>query len=262
MTIGSLFSGIGGLELGLEMCGLGPVLWQAESDPFARAVLEQHWPKVQRYEDVRDVDGKANRVDVVCGGFPCQPHSVAGKRRGTADPKWLWPEFARIVEALHPEIVFIENVPGLRTSGLPVVLADLAALGFDVEWACFRAAEVGAPHRRRRLFILAYANRDGLRLQRGRVAGTGGSEAAEPWVDGPAWVAPHCNREGRLQQAEGHRPQWQWSPDGDRWTFESPVPGVAHGVPRRMDRHRLTGNAVVPQQAALAWRTLTERAST
>ncbi|HYF27570.1 MAG TPA: DNA cytosine methyltransferase, partial [Baekduia sp.] len=94
MTIGSLFSGIGGLERGLEMCGLGPVRWQCDSDPCARAVLAQHWPEVKRFEDVREVArGKAERVDIVCGGFPCQPVSVAGKRKAQRDTRWLWPHF-------------------------------------------------------------------------------------------------------------------------------------------------------------------------
>lgn len=259
MTVGSLFSGIGGLELGLEACGLGPVLWQAENDPHALAVLAHHWPSVKRYTDVRDVNASSARVDLVCGGFPCQPHSVAGKRRGTADARWLWPEFARIIGELKPSAVFIENVPGLRTSGLRNVLADLARLGFDAEWGCFKAAHAGAPHRRTRLFILAHADRDGFRQQHRRLSREGRKEETVSLVDGPTWVAPYANRQRRLQPGGGECVQWRWTRDGDRWAFESPVPGVAHGVSRRMDRHRLTGNAVVAQQAAHAFKALCQR---
>ena len=201
MTFGSLFSGIGGLDLALEAFG-HEVAWQAEIDPHARAVLAHHWPGVHCYKDVREIDGSAVRVDLVCGGFPCQPHSLAGKRRGTSDARWLWPEFCRIVREVRPSFVFVENVPGLRTSGLSVVLADLAALGFDAEWGCFSAAEVGAPHRRVRLHILAYATNGragrAVRLYPGTVSGAshgrmanGGHEDLEEEVARRAlWPTP------------------------------------------------------------------------
>ncbi len=200
LTIGSCFSGIAGIEIGLEFLGLGPVLWQCDSDPCARAVLAAHYPGVRLYEDVREIDARAARVSLLCGGPPCQGHSVAGKRKGTADPRWLWPEFARVIGALRPGLVFIENVPGLRTSGLRDVLADLAALGFDAEWGMFTAAEVGAPHIRRRLFILAYANGTVLREQPGRRSGARGAREAEPAVDGSNGDVAHANGEGQLQQ--------------------------------------------------------------
>lgn len=174
MTIGSLFSGIGGLELGLEQAIPGSkVLWQCDSDPYSRVVLEAHWPDVRRYTDVKEIDEEAAKVDIICGGFPCQPHSVAGKRRGTSDARWLWPEFARIIGAVRPRYVFIENVPGLRNSGLRDVLANVAALGFDAEWDVFSAAEVGASHRRKRLFILAYPSSQHLRFKPGWSRGEG-----------------------------------------------------------------------------------------
>ncbi len=117
MTIGSLFSGIGGLELGLERAGLGPVAWQAEMDDFCRRVLRHHWPHARLFGSVQEVQhGRAERVSVVCGGFPCQPVSVAGKRLGSDDSRWLWPEMRRVIADLDPEWVVIENVPGLRVS--------------------------------------------------------------------------------------------------------------------------------------------------
>ena len=186
MTIGSLFSGVGGLELGLERAGFGPVIWQAEIDPYCRAVLARHWPDARRFADVREVRrGVADRVDVVCGGFPCQPVSVAGKRLAQADARWLWPEYARVARELQPACVVAENVPGLRSAGLRDVLADLAELGFDVEWSHLSAAEVGAPHKRVRVWIVAtHPDRIDVREQPGWLSRACGARASEPWDDG------------------------------------------------------------------------------
>lgn len=186
MTIGSLFAGIGGLELGLERAGLGPVRFQAEIDPYCRVVLARHWPDARRFADVREVRLAATgRVDVVCGGFPCQPVSVAGKRRAQADTRWLWPEYARILRELQPAIVVAENVPGLRSAGLRDVLADLAELGFDVEWSHLSAAEVGAPHKRERVWIVAtHPERVTVREQPGWLSRACGARASESWNDG------------------------------------------------------------------------------
>lgn len=157
MRVGSLFSGIGGLELGLERAGMKTV-WQAEIDPFCRQVLSRRFPDTTIYEDVRDVDGEAAEVDLICGGFPCQPVSVAGKGLAQDDPRWLWPEFARVVGVLQPTYVLVENVPALATRGLSLVVGTLAALGYDAEWEIVSAASVGAPHLRERLFLVAYPN--------------------------------------------------------------------------------------------------------
>jgi DNA (cytosine-5)-methyltransferase 1 len=157
--IGSLFSGIGGIELGLESLGLGPTVWQAESDPYARAVLAKHWPAVRCYHGVKEIDEQAERPEIICGGFPCTDISNAGKRAGIdGERSGLWREFARIVRILRPRYVFIENVAALLARGIDRVLGDLAACGYDAQWDVFRASDVGAPHRRERLFILANAN--------------------------------------------------------------------------------------------------------
>lgn len=255
MTIGSLFSGIGGLELGLEMCGMGPVKWQCDSDPAARAVLAKHWPNVRRYEDVRAIDGAAEKVDIICGGFPCQPVSCAGKRKAQKDTRWLWPFFASVVDVLRPKSVFIENVPGLRTAGLRDVLADLADLGFDAQWGCFSAEDVGAPHRRKRMFLLAYTDGEFLRKQQGRRSGQGGTGAAESRRDGKASNVANTNcQPDHVSPAQGC--DLPGAAGGSWWAVEPDVGRVAYGVQGRVDRLRLLGNAVVPQQAALAWRTL------
>jgi DNA (cytosine-5)-methyltransferase 1 len=163
MTIGSLFSGIGGLELGVEHATGGRVVWQVESNPFCRAVLAKHWPNAVRHDDVRTVGAELGCVDIICGGFPCQDLSLAGKRAGFAGERSsLWREYRRLVDLLRPRFVFVENVPPLTTSrggwDYAEVLGDLASLGYDATWDRFRGSDVGAPHRRERIFVLAYAD--------------------------------------------------------------------------------------------------------
>lgn len=169
MKIGSLFSGIGGLELGLEAAGVGEVLWQVELDSFARRVLAKHWPHVDRsVEDVRHA-GSATlaRVDVVCGGFPCQDVSSAGKGAGLAGARsGLWFEFRRIIAELRPRAVVVENVASGASRWLCQVRTDLHALGYRTRALGIAACDVGAPHRRRRIFILALADADGAKRKR------------------------------------------------------------------------------------------------
>jgi len=155
-TFGSLFSGIGGLDLGLERAGWR-CCWQVESDPYRRSILARHWPEVPRYDDVREVDfGKLGAVDLIAGGFPCQPVSSAGKRQAQNDERWLWPDFARAIRTLRPCFVLVENVPGLLERGFGDVLADLADCGYDAEWQMLPAVALGAPHLRSRVWVVAY----------------------------------------------------------------------------------------------------------
>jgi len=157
LTVGSLFSGIGGIDLGLERAGM-VTRWFCEIDPHCRNVLARHWPGLPIYGDITAVDWSGvERVDVLAGGFPCQPVSNAGKRLGTDDVRWLWPEFARAIRALRPLYVLVENVAALLGRGFGEVVTDLAALGYDAEWDCIPAAAVGAPHLRDRLWIIAHA---------------------------------------------------------------------------------------------------------
>lgn len=171
LTVGSLFSGIGGLELGLERTGGFQTEWQVEINGYCQQVLAKHWPDVTRYGDIRTV-GKHNLqpVDVICGGFPCQPHSLAGKRKASEDERDLWGEFYRIICDIRPSWVLAENVQGLLSSEdgrfFGRVLRDLAGIGYYAEWQMLRACEVGAPHTRARVFILAYPGSFG-RLNRG-----------------------------------------------------------------------------------------------
>lgn len=259
MNVLSLFSGIGGLDLGLERAGM-KVVGQVEIDPFCQAVLAKHWPEAPRHDDVRSTiqwwrSGPRPHVDVVAGGYPCQPESVAGKRRGVDDQRWLWPEMARVVAAIRPRYVIGENVLGHRARGLRFVIRDLERLGYTARAGTLAASEVGAPHRRRRIFIiadLADAHGEPGRSRRpgdpgqgagGRDVGAGGGAGHVADTDGPG------RGPGRRQQHAGQaaeRTGW--------WATEPALGRVAHGVPGRVDRLRGLGNAVVPQVAEVIGR--------
>lgn len=233
VTVVELFAGIGGLSLGLERAGL-TVVGQVEIDPWCRQVLARHWPEVPRHDDVRTATDwwrsrPRPRVDVVAGGFPCQPASDAGHKLGPADPRWLWPAMADFINAIRPEWVVWENVPGLRTRGLHLVHADLVRLGYQHRVGTVSACAVGAPHMRRRLFGLAHTHR----------------------VDGPPRLGARQSR-ALLTRNRTAGP----GPDHHHWPLapDTPLRRGADGVPTRLDRtgpddaRRITGlgNAVVP----------------
>jgi len=166
MQVGSLFSGIGGIELGLEMASkeFQPA-WFVEREPYAQSILKRHWPEVKIYDDITRVNwNEVERVDVLTGGFPCQDISNAGKRVGIQGSRsGLWKEMFKAIRILRPRLVIAENVSALLNRGLNVVLADLASLGYNAEWDCIPASAVGAPHRRDRIFIVAYPRSVGSR---------------------------------------------------------------------------------------------------
>lgn len=161
MRVLDLFSGIGGFSLGLERAGMRTVAF-CECEPYARAVLRKHWPDVPCYDDVRTLtadrlDRDGIGVDLICGGFPCQDISYAGEGRGLAGERsGLWAHYARLIREVGPRYVIVENVAALLTRGLGDVLGELAEIGYDTEWHCIPAAAVGAPHRRDRIWIIAY----------------------------------------------------------------------------------------------------------
>lgn len=222
LTIGSVFSGIGGLELGLEWAGLGPVVWQIEQSEYCRSVLARHWPNATRYTDARTANALA-RVDVVCGGSPCQDISSAGLKRGINGPQsGLWSSMLRIVADVRPRFVVWENVAAALSRGLRAVLGDLAALGYNAEWSTLSACAVApahARHQRERLFVVAHAHRD-----------------VEPAGAVNAQVAELRAYAGTLR---------------DGWPTEPAHNRMADWVPGAMDRNRALGNAVVPQMAAI-----------
>ena len=162
MRVLSLFSGIGGFDIGLERAGMRTVAF-CEFDPYCQAVLKRHWPEVPIYDDVRSLSADTLRrdgvwpIDVIAGGFPCQDLSYAGKRAGIeGERSGLWSEFARLIGEVRPWFALMENVPGLLSAGHGRVLGDLAALGYDAVWDCVPASALGAPHRRDRVWIIAH----------------------------------------------------------------------------------------------------------
>jgi DNA (cytosine-5)-methyltransferase 1 len=159
-----LFSGIGGFSLGLEKSGNFETAAFCEIEPYCRAVLKKHWPNVTVYEDVKELskerlaaDGLA--IDAICGGFPCQDISTAGRGAGlSGERSGLWFEFHRLIKEIKPQVAIIENVSALRSRGLDEVLRSLAEIGYDAEWHCIPASAVGAHHQRDRVWIMAYPN--------------------------------------------------------------------------------------------------------
>lgn len=158
MYVLDLFAGIGGFSLGLERAGMRTVGF-CEINPYCRAVLAKHWPAVPCFEDIRSLDATGlaglGRIDLICGGFPCQPWSIAGKRKGQNDERDLWPEMFRVIEQVRPAWIIGENVTGLIGLALDAVLADLESVGYSARPFVIPAAAVGAPHRRSRLWIIA-----------------------------------------------------------------------------------------------------------
>ena len=173
MKVLDLFSGIGGFSLGLERAGFETVAF-CEIDKKARMVLQKHWPSVPIFDDVTTLtkdklDAHGISVDVICGGFPCQDLSVAGKGAGLEGARsGLWFEFHRLIKEIRPSWVIVENVSVLRSRGLDRVLRSLAEIGYDAEWHCIPASAVGACHRRDRIWIVAYPGDEGLRPCSGR----------------------------------------------------------------------------------------------
>lgn len=161
MKIGSLFSGIGGLEFGLEAAGVGQTIWQCEIDPFNREVLAKHWPNAIRFSDVRTIGEGLPPVDVICGGFPCTDVSTLNPSKQGLDgaSSGLWFEMLRVIRRIRPRYVVVENVPNLANRGFSRVLRGLAESGYDAQWQTISGRAVGAPQERSRLFIVAYSNR-------------------------------------------------------------------------------------------------------
>lgn len=260
--IGSLFSGIGGLELGLERAGLGPVLWQVERDPWCRAVLARHWPNALRFDDAATISfASLPRARVLCGGWPCQPVSVAGKRRGQEDPRWLWPHVVRALEEQAPAAFVGENVPGLLSAGMRGVLVDLARLGFDAEWATVGAAHFGAPHVRRRVFLVAtHPDRIHVHEQPGWLTRALRATQAPTPVDAvPRGNVADADSKRRLEHSIRLAHERGWA-EHCGWSFD-PLARVDDGIPERLGERgaarKALGNAVCPPVAEAVGRALT-----
>lgn len=275
----SLFSGIGGLDLAAEMAGFRTV-GQCEWADYPTKVLEKHWPDVPRWRDIRKLTGESfyektgmRTVDVISGGFPCQPFSVAGKRRGKEDDRYLWPEMLRVISEFQPTWVVGENVAGIVNMALDQVYADLENEGYSVQSLIIPACAVDAPHRRDRCAIVAWdanrrdrdawAEREVEERENAEPAGICddvSTEKAQP--ERRCDVLSDTDNRGRSLWRDGELPAVEetatsWTDHrgraaeyvtGEWWPAEPDVGRVAHGVPSRVDRLKCLGNAVVPQQ--------------
>lgn len=263
LTFGSLFTGIGGIDLGFERAGM-TCMWQVEINIACQRVLKKHWPNVPLYGDIKEVDfGAIEPVDVICGGFPCQPVSLVGPRQGQEDSRWLWPEFSRAVSVIRPRYVAIENVPGLLAagkrgrSGIADVLEDLASLGYDAEWQVLSAAQFGAIHLRERLFLVAYASCSPEWVSRRQQRAVPVSATRNTWMDdcgsSPRYVFPESNPiQGRGSPGVGF-PEWR--------CIEPFLHRGDHGFSARVDRYAGCGNSVVPQCAEFVGRLIVRHAA-
>jgi len=280
MTHLSLFSGIGGADIAAEWAGFETV-GQCEWADYPTKVLEKHWPYVPRWRDIRTLTGDdfyartgLRTVDLISGGFPCQPFSVAGKQLGTDDERYLWPEMLRVIRELAPRWVVGENVPGILRIAGDTVCEDLERAGYSVAVFAYEAAAVGAPHRRERVFFVANAgggrcseqNLFGKQQRRAETIGAGtimadadreGMERRNGAIvqkcpgkqsgQGSAFVPDAEGKQsGRLFQSgvssDTGANRWEW------WKVEPELGRVADGIPDRVDRLKCIGNAIVPQQ--------------
>ena len=302
LNVLDLFSGIGGFSLGLERTGGFKTVAFCDVDKKAQAVLKKHWPEVPIYDDVskltkEDIHGT---VDVITGGFPCQDISLAGKGAGLeGERSGLWWEFHRLIKELQPKWVIAENVSALRSRGLDQVLRSLSEIGYDAEWHCIPASAVGAPHRRDRVWIVAYPQLHGLsspKIARSieeairqestrenntfNIEGTSGVPTSSEAVAYPhmhdGWdrsIPQSSEREARVELGSSserqHEPNSSKSlaysssssiirsiPQSDFWSVEPNVGRVANGIPKRVDRIKQLGNAVVPQIPELIGRAI------
>lgn len=215
-----LFSGIGGFSIGLEATGQFKTVAFCEIEKFPRLVLNKHWPDITVYEDVKTLTAERLKadgisVDVICGGFPCQDISLAGKGAGLeGERSGLWFEFHRLIKEIKPQIVIAENVSALRSRGLDQVLRSLAEIGYDAEWHCIPASAVGARHRRDRIWIVAHSN---------------SAQRERRWISSGTYE----------KYSDIISRSW--------WEVEPSVGRVANGIPGQSYRLKSLGNAVVPQ---------------
>jgi DNA (cytosine-5)-methyltransferase 1 len=259
MNVMALFAGIGGMQLGLRLANpASRVVCYVEREAYVASILvrrmaEKALDEAPIWSDVDTFDGRPwrGKVDCITAGLPCQPFSSAGKRRGRSDERWLWPTVRRIVREVEPSQVFLENVPDLLRMGFGEIQDDLQGLGFRVTAGLFSAQEVGAPHERDRLFVLAHAHR--------RQRTNGAAKSLAP-TSGRATKVPFAADDSgsTVGQPFPPGPRGDWHGVRPWPVVESDVFGMADGTAGRVDRFKGIGNSVVPVVAALAYRTLAQ----
>lgn len=272
----SLFSGVGGIDVAFEACG-GTIIAMCEIDPFCQQVLRKHWPDVPLFGDVREVSGQnVGEVEIIYGGFPCQPFSVAGKQQGKEDERFLWPEFSRLVSEIKPRWVLAENVPGILTIAADGVCQDLESKGYSVGVFSYEALAVGAPHRRSRVFFVAHSNSERELQPEGCVKDIGGrvSNGSEEADSSTYSNSQRCQKQrltlpeskelGGIERCSRRSSESRMgrvvdglSPWMDRY-WDWGIPKVAKGIPNRVARLKALGNAVVPAQVIPIFKAIME----
>ena len=242
LTVGSLFAGIGGIDYAFQEAGFD-ILWQVEIDDYCKQVLAKNFPKATRYSDVTTVTNLP-AVDVITAGFPCQPFSVAGKRLGSEDKRFLIPEMLRVIKEISPNVVFLENVPNFTTinngNEFRQLLKWFAQNGYNAQWQNIRAEDAGAPHRRERWFCIAYKE-------------MGNAESFEPKRNrdnGKQIIRPRPSQ--RLSKSPSYRDT------GARLKIKSRLGRAINGISHRLDKHRFPAGRNQPQHEGEAPRVTTK----
>ena len=273
-----MFSGYGGLDMAVEAVTGAQPAWFCEWEDAPSKVLAHHWPAVPNFRDVTQVDWEqVPRVDILTGGYPCQPFSHAGRRKGEHDERHLWPYVRAAIRVLRPRFALLENVAGHRSMGFGQVLTDLASDGFDAQWATVRARDVDAPHERERLFILVVPDPDRLRLEAGRLPGRQEEEVASnnsgfrsfPSHNRRVEWGEYAPAVRRWERRIGEAPDPVIVSDSGKPLLDTRFPEWVMGLPAghvtapeigltRAQQLKMIGNGVCPQQGALALRELLE----
>ena len=256
-----LFSGIGGFSLGLESTGGFETIAFCEIEKFPRKVLKKHWPHVKQYKDIKELTNEQLEtdgiipIDIITGGYPCQPFSVAGRKLGEKDKRHLWPEMFRLVKECKPTWVVGENVSGHIKLGLDTVLEDLESEGYSTRAFSISASSIGANHKRERVWILANSRRT---LRQGSLFGeeneneTGQEDAYQFERSGSSSGNGISNTDSQRLQGLGTERELRESQEERSfgwerwWELEPDVGRVAHGIPKRVDRLKGLGNSLVP----------------
>ena len=264
MKIGSLCTGYGGLDMAVEAYFNAETIWCAEYDKYASKLIEKRL-NIPNYKDIKSIDWYSlEPIDILTAGYPCQPFSVAGSRKGSDDERHLWPYIKQAISVLRPRFVILENVRGHLSLGFKEVLADLTEIGYDARWQVVRASDVGAPHQRARLFVVAYPY--GTRLQ--RQSGQGHNVAECPSIDSCTQHESHYGQVSQLRQRFTPRSQMylQAIPNTlDQGRVSSKFVEYMMGLPKGWvtdldiswtQQLKMLGNGVVPQQAYYALQVL------